>query len=267
MTLIFHIAPESAISPAQSQGWYEPADYAREGFIHCSFLHQVIPTASRHFQGQSGLVVLEIDSADLAEVKVENLSGGTERYPHIYGRLAWEAVRQVHPFGADRRITSAALSVFDTLEPVDLSFMLGRWRGAECPTGHPMDGLLETANWYGKEFVSPDCVHPLLFSNGTGGIYKIAPSAAMMNLALQLPIPRNEAVKPAFGLLSSLLKTEESQARLRMMEHRGQLSATMIYDYLPIHDVFRKWDDDTVLGLMDYKASPQPFFFILRRDR
>ena len=64
---------------------------------------------------------------------------------------------------------------------------------------------------------------------------------------------------------NSLLKTEKSQARLRMMEYRGKVSATMIYDYLPINDSFRKVDNHTVLGLMDFKNLPQPFFFLLKR--
>jgi hypothetical protein len=50
------------------------------------------------------------------------------------------------------------------------------------------------------------------------------------------------------------------------MEYRGKVSATMIYDYLPINDTFRKVDDNTVLGIMDDKQSSQPFFFILKRD-
>jgi hypothetical protein len=40
----------------------------------------------------------------------------------------------------------------------------------------------------------------------------------------------------------------------------------MIYDSLPINDVFRKVDDDTVLGAMDLRFTPQPFFFILTRE-
>jgi hypothetical protein len=66
-------------------------------------------------------------------------------------------------------------------------------------------------------------------------------------------------------LTNSLLKTEESQARLRMMDYRGKVSATMIYDHLPINDSFRQVDDNTVLGIMDWKKSPQPFFFVLKR--
>jgi hypothetical protein len=70
--------------------------------------------------------------------------------------------------------TEAALAFFEPLEPVDLAFMLGRWRGSEFPTNHPMDGLLKVANWYGKEFVSPDCVHPLLMRDSRQNLYKMA---------------------------------------------------------------------------------------------
>jgi hypothetical protein len=45
--------------------------------------------------------------------------------------------------------TDEALKIFDELEPVDLEFMIGRWKGSGLHTNHPMDGLLEAANWYG----------------------------------------------------------------------------------------------------------------------
>lgn len=166
--------------------------------------------------------------------------------------------------------TVEALELFDQLDPVDLAFMMGRWRGSGFPTGHPLDGLLEAANWYGKEFVSPDCAHPLLFLDMHRNIFKVAPNSvvmpALIHLALRLPIPKTGAIKPLYTFLNSLQKTDESQARLRMMEYRNQLTATMIYDHLPIHDVFKKVDDNTMLGLMDYKALEQPFFFVLRRS-
>lgn len=162
--------------------------------------------------------------------------------------------------------TAEALTFFDQLEPVDLEFMLGRWRGSEFPTGHPMDGLLTAFNWYGKEFVSPDCVHPLLFTDPNGKIFKTTPQPLIMKLALQFPPPKEEMWRPFYAWLTTLQKTEESPARLRMMAHRQKNSATMIYDHLPIHDVFRKISDSTVLGLMDYKESDRPFFFVLNRE-
>ncbi|BAZ67485.1 MAG: DUF4334 domain-containing protein [Pelatocladus maniniholoensis HA4357-MV3] len=158
-----------------------------------------------------------------------------------------------------------ALQLFDALEPVNLDFMFGRWQGSGLHTDHPMDGLLETSNWYGKEFVDPENVHPLLFLDSQEKIFKVAPNPTLMNWVLKLPIPKNNSLKPLLMLINSLLKTEKSQARLRMMEYRGKVTATMIYDYLPINDSFRKVDENTVLGIMDYKNLTQPFFFVLKR--
>jgi GXWXG protein/Domain of unknown function (DUF4334) len=161
--------------------------------------------------------------------------------------------------------TAEALAWFDTLEPVDLDFMIGRWQGSGVHTDHPMDGLLEASNWYGKEFVDPETVHPLLFLDGQNHIIKVAPHSLAMNWVLKIPALKNPAMKPLLMLTNALLKTETSQARLRLLGYRGKVSATMIYDYLPINDAFRRVDDHTVFGLMDFKSSPQPFFFILRR--
>ncbi|MDV3350018.1 DUF4334 domain-containing protein [Leptothoe sp. LEGE 181152] len=162
--------------------------------------------------------------------------------------------------------TEKALQLFDSLDPINLEFMIGRWQGSGLHTSHPMDGMLEASNWYGKEFIDPETVHPLLFLDGQGEIIKVAPQPMAMKWALNMPGIKSDFMKPLLGLSTSLLKTEQSQARLRMMEYRGKVSATMIYDYLPINDTFRKLNDSTVLGLMDFKESPQPFFFMLRRD-
>ncbi len=165
-----------------------------------------------------------------------------------------------------RTSTSEALKLFDELDTVDLEFMMGRWKGSDFPTNHVMDGLLEAIGWYGKEFVDQDNVHPLLFSDSDNNIFKVDPNPVITNIGLRLPIPRNEAIKTLYSTMSKLLTTKESKARVRMMEYRQKISATMIYDYLPIHDVFRKLDDSTVLGLMDWKGMSQPFFFWLHRS-
>ncbi len=160
--------------------------------------------------------------------------------------------------------TEAALQLFDDLEPVDIEFMISKWKGSGFHTNHQMDGLLKVFNWYGKEFISADSVHPLLFSDGNS-IFKVDPNPTIINLGLSLPIPRNEAMKPLYIQMSKIFKTEDSKARVRMMDYRDKVSATMIYDYLPINDVFRKVDDNIVLGLMDFKRISQPFFFLLNR--
>ena len=162
--------------------------------------------------------------------------------------------------------TEAALDLFDALDPVSLEFMIGRWRGSELSTHHPMDGLLAASNWYGKEFIDPETVHPLLFLDDQNHVFKVAPNLAAMRLGLQLPMVKQEAFRPLLRLMTAMFTTQSSQARLRMMEYRHQVSATMIYDNLPINDSFRKVDDNTVLGLMDFKDMSQPFFFLLRRE-
>ncbi|HIK43427.1 MAG TPA: DUF4334 domain-containing protein [Leptolyngbyaceae cyanobacterium M65_K2018_010] len=159
------------------------------------------------------------------------------------------------------------LNLFDRLEAVDLDFMTGRWRGSELAIGHPLDGFLKASNWYGKEFIDPETVHPILVLDPQGHPIKVAPNHQVILWALKFPELKNLALQPLLTGLSALMQTEKSQARLRMMDYRGKVSATMIYDYLPINDVFRKVDDNTVLGVMDFKTIPQPFFFVLRRDR
>jgi hypothetical protein len=160
----------------------------------------------------------------------------------------------------------AALNLFDELDAVDIPFMIGRWLGSGFPTHHPLDGTLEVSGWYGKEFVSPEEVYPLLMVDANHHIFKIDPKEIMMKLSLKLPADSLRPFKPLLQMSNRLVKTEHSQARLRMMEYRNKLSATMIYDHLPIHDVFRKVDANTVLGLMDYKGLETPFFFVLKRD-
>jgi len=158
-----------------------------------------------------------------------------------------------------------ALELFDSLEPVDIDFMIGRWRGEGYHTGHPNDGGLEAFHWYGKLFESSEDVHPLLFLNRRGDIVCINPGA--MASGGQQSGPASRTSVKIFQLLMPLLTTSESRARLRMTEYRGVVSATMIYDQLPVNDIFRKLDDNTVLGLMDNKNIKDPFFFKLIRDQ
>jgi hypothetical protein len=66
--------------------------------------------------------------------------------------------------------------------------------------------------------------------------------------------------------LAPALRTRAPKARLRMLSYRGVLTATMCYDQLPIHDVFRKVDENTVLGAMDLRGTADPLVFFLRRE-
>ena len=94
---LFHITTAAEVEAARATGAYRPAAFDREGFIHCSYGRQVAATAERIFRGRAGLVVLEIDRAAVGcPVVDENLEGGRELFPHIYGPLPLAAVRAVH---------------------------------------------------------------------------------------------------------------------------------------------------------------------------
>ncbi|CRZ14958.1 DUF4334 domain-containing protein [Mycolicibacterium neworleansense] len=165
--------------------------------------------------------------------------------------------------------TTEALDVFDAAEAVEPAFMLGTWHGAELPTGHPMDGLLEASGWWGKQFVDGETVHPLLFPAGDGtSLWALNPALAFGGLAVsnKIPLLRNRPMVAPIAALRPVLQTRAPKARLRTTRYRGVDTATMVYDQLPINDVFRRLSDDAVIGAMDLRNSPAPYFFVLRRD-
>jgi len=158
---------------------------------------------------------------------------------------------------------SDALRVFDALEPASLDFLLGRWRGFEIATGHPLDGLLQPSGWYGKLFNTKDDVHPLLFyTRDRSALYAVNPKS----LPLTLTIPKSAPIGSLMALSRPFLQTKAPKARIRLVEFRGKLTATMIYDEKPILDHFAKVDDRTLLGVMDLKGVPEPYVFALERD-
>ena len=161
----------------------------------------------------------------------------------------------------------AALAFFDGLPTVPAGDMLGRWRGSGLPTGSRLDGLLEAYGWYGKEFSGAESVHPLLFAAGGGRPRPVDPAWIPLSLLRDhAGLARLWPVRTAFGRLRPLLYTNKPKARLRTIEHRGVSTAAMVYDALPVIDVFRRIGPDVVLGAMDMRGLPAPFFFLLERD-
>ena len=99
---IFHITTEADWARAQAEGAYSASTrgltLAQVGFVHCAFEDQVAPVANSFFPGVAHLVVLRIaiDRLD-ADVRYENLEGGHELFPHVYGPLNLDAVVTVMP--------------------------------------------------------------------------------------------------------------------------------------------------------------------------
>jgi hypothetical protein len=160
------------------------------------------------------------------------------------------------------------LAFFDGLPPVRTDQLIGRWRGSGLPTGSRLDGLLEAYGWYGKEFLGPESVHPLLFRGRDGRPRPVDPSLIPLGLLRDhAGLARLWPVRTLARRIRPLLYTNRPKARLRMVEHRGVTTAAIVYDTLPIIDVFRRVGPDVVIGAMDMRGLPAPFFFLLERDQ
>ena len=97
--MILHITTGQAWLDAQSHGAYAADSLATEGFIHCSTPAQVIWVANMRFRGRSDLVLLHIEPSRLdARVVYENLEGGEQLFPHVYGAIPVSAIVHVTPF-------------------------------------------------------------------------------------------------------------------------------------------------------------------------
>ena len=109
-----------------------------------------------------------------------------------------------------------------TLEPASIDFLIGEWIGGEFDTGHRENGTLSQINFFGKTFISATDVKPLVCLDDDGNKYS---------------------------------NTVNGEGSLWMEEFRGEVTATMVFDGQPVHDHFKKIDDDAVMGIMDGKNA------------
>jgi uncharacterized protein (DUF952 family) len=102
---IFHVTTEADWAHAQAEGAYSLSTrgltLAQVGFVHCAFEEQVPGVANSFFRGVPKLVVLRIATDRLdVEVRYEDLQGGHELFPHVYGPLNLDAVVATMPLAA-----------------------------------------------------------------------------------------------------------------------------------------------------------------------
>ena len=105
---LWHIAHRADWEEARRTGVYLHSTRGRtlgeEGFIHCSYPHQV-GLVARSFYGDDpeSLVVLEVDRGRLGRTKVrlDHVPGAGQAYPHLYGPLPAAAVVAVRALAFD----------------------------------------------------------------------------------------------------------------------------------------------------------------------
>ncbi|MGW1870628.1 DUF4334 domain-containing protein [Streptomyces mauvecolor] len=133
--------------------------------------------------------------------------------------------------------TSELEGLWAALETVRPEEILGTWKGSGIATGHRVESLLAQARWYGKTFHSVSRAEPLIYRDEQGALFSNAELA-------------------------------KGEASLWMVEFRGELTATMVYDGQPVLDHFKRVDGDTLLGVMNGKNvldEGRQFCFILER--
>lgn len=122
-------------------------------------------------------------------------------------------------------------ALYDQLEPIEETFMLGEWEGGVFNTGHPAEQQLHAVRWAGKAFRSVNDADPIVCAREDGTRYA------------------NEIM---------------GKATLRAVRYRGVVTATMIYDSHPIFDHFKKISESLVLGVMDRKGDTPGYFYLKR---
>lgn len=146
----------------------------------------------------------------------------------------WQALR-AEPGPIDTAVLDA---LWADLEVVDAASILGSWRGFAFPTGHPIERVLAGSRWYGKRFDAVYDARPLICRAEDGSLYA---------------------------------DTGRGGASLWNVEFRGEVTATMVYDDMPVFDHFKRVGDDTLMGVMNGKpgvvlAKGRHFYFGLERD-
>jgi hypothetical protein len=169
-----------------------------------------------------------------------------------------------HRHGTD---AGSALRFLDARPAVAPHELVGRWHGAGWHTGHRWDGLLEALGWYGKEVLDTEHVLPTLFRDGRGDPVPVDPVLAPVTLIRRdPPAVRDSPLPRAFRAVVPLLRSPRPAGRIRRVEHRGVVTAALVYDAVPIVDAFRRVTPDLLLGAADIRGERAPLLFVLRRS-
>lgn len=97
MEYTYHLTRQDYFDSLDPQAEYEPAEFARDGFIHCTDgADEMARTANRYYRSDpAAYYYLWIDKARVrAPIRYEDPG---RLYPHIYGPLNRNAIVAVRP--------------------------------------------------------------------------------------------------------------------------------------------------------------------------
>jgi uncharacterized protein (DUF952 family) len=113
-SMIYHILKAEEWEHVRNSRVYAPMMFEQEGFIHLCMADQLAGVVDRYFSGQEQLALLCVEpEALVARLQYENLVGGEEQFPHLYGPLNLDAVRDVIYFRSGQDPTTGHNSIDD----------------------------------------------------------------------------------------------------------------------------------------------------------
>ncbi|MBU9765103.1 DUF4334 domain-containing protein [Mycobacterium sp. TNTM28] len=148
-------------------------------------------------------------------------------------------------------------TLFATLPAVSVNALLGTWRALAIPGVSTVYPILIEKGWYGMRFNDPENVDTMLIASPDGDEMF---AADVLKLAAVAPGATSNLCQ-----IRSEIETDQPMGRLRMIDHRGTVTAAMIYDRLPVIDYFRQIDDHAVLCAADARDSIETGYLILQR--
>lgn len=89
---IYHIVLPEVWEAIKNIPLYSAPSLFDEGFIHCSYEHQIDGVLQRYYSEHSQVVILKIDTDLLGSRLVAEPSTNDEVYPHIYGPINLHSV-------------------------------------------------------------------------------------------------------------------------------------------------------------------------------
>ena len=164
------------------------------------------------------------------------------------------------------RIQDETLDWFRTLRPLDVEEMVGLWRGHTQPSGHPLDGVLESLGWFGKRFHDDLRADALLFQRSPGRLLAVEPAIFPIRLAIRLArFGRSRLARNLFDHIAPRFRARGPTETIRPLLEGDIFTAAMVYDRQSVTDFFRRLDEREVIGMMAVDSDPRRFFFRLTK--
>jgi uncharacterized protein (DUF952 family) len=90
--MILHVCSTDEWDQHKNNLYYQPASFAKDGFIHCCYENQLAGVLERYFKGGVSLLLLFLDeSRIIPEIRFESGPTG-DIFPHVYGVINKDSI-------------------------------------------------------------------------------------------------------------------------------------------------------------------------------